>query len=693
MSTTSRAGGVRRRLVASAGLVLGATGAVSLALACGPYFPPSVLFQGSARLLTTPIADFANEVGRMARGVSDIRSEGATGLPLVVLLESADEERASFDRSLGNHGVDRSRAEALWAEIQGVRSALYRGDADAGLLGFVDQETPLEFVRFYQGVAALAQGDDAAAHEAWSSVLALPQAERQERTVWARFMLAWLERRSDPASAIAGMREVRRLAAEGFADPCALAGESLGWEAYVELQRGRLEHAASLYLAHLASGDPTAVASLIAVAKRVRSGGAEVWERAARDPSLRDVFTAYVLSWGGPNNVRWWGDDPQAWSVRWLETIERAGVAEAVGAERAAWLAYQAGAFDQALRWAALAEDAPVAMWVQGKVLAARGDLQAAAVCMAKAAAAFPASETWSGVSDSDRDHSIVPRRAAWAEAGALHVARGEFTEALDLLLRAGMWRDAAYVAERVLTPQELKTYVDAMWPAERGVLAIPEPAFGDGDYSVDSNLVDLRHLLGRRLVRLGRHAEAFPYFPKEHAVSLQTLATALQNGRDDRRPANQRAEALWQAAQITRMRGMALMGTELAPDWSIFRGNYTLGTLEEMLAHRQNQGFLSATADEAARFASEPPAYVSRYHYRYVAADLAWEAALLMPDQDEETAMVLCRAGSWLKNRDPEAADRFYKALVRRCGKTPLGREADRLRWFPPLPNDRDEG
>ena len=27
---------------------------------------------------------------------------------------------------------------------------------------------------------------------------------------------------------------------------------------------------------------------------------------------------------------------------------------------------------------------------------------------------------------------------------------------------------------------------------------------------------------------------------------------------------------------------------------------------------------------------------------------------------------------------------DRFYKALVRRCGRTPLGALADRLRWFP---------
>lgn len=76
------------------------------------------------------------------------------------------------------------------------------------------------------------------------------------------------------------------------------------------------------------------------------------------------------------------------------------------------------------------------------------------------------------------------------------------------------------------------------------------------------------------------------------------------------------------------------------------------------------------------------------RFHYRYRAAALAWEAAEQMPDNTEETARVLCTAGTWLKYRDPQAADRFYKALVNRCRQTVLGQEADRLRWFPNLPD-----
>ncbi len=72
------------------------------------------------------------------------------------------------------------------------------------------------------------------------------------------------------------------------------------------------------------------------------------------------------------------------------------------------------------------------------------------------------------------------------------------------------------------------------------------------------------------------------------------------------------------------------------------------------------------------------------RFHYRYIAADHAWAATELMPNGTDELAWRLWTAGSWLKYRDPQAADRFYKALVRRCRNSDLGSEADRIRWFP---------
>ena len=78
------------------------------------------------------------------------------------------------------------------------------------------------------------------------------------------------------------------------------------------------------------------------------------------------------------------------------------------------------------------------------------------------------------------------------------------------------------------------------------------------------------------------------------------------------------------------------------------------------------------------------------RYHYRYTATQHAWRAAELLPDDSEETARMLCVAGSWLAATDPNEADRFYKELVVRCRRTEIGQEAERLKWFPKLGMDR---
>ncbi len=67
-----------------------------------------------------------------------------------------------------------------------------------------------------------------------------------------------------------------------------------------------------------------------------------------------------------------------------------------------------------------------------------------------------------------------------------------------------------------------------------------------------------------------------------------------------------------------------------------------------------------------------------------YRAADLAWWAASLMPNDSADTARILMEAGGWLKDRDPRAAERFYQAMAIRCGNTSLGRAAAQIHWFP---------
>jgi LysM repeat protein len=129
-------------------------------------------------------------------------------------------------------------------------------------------------------------------------------------------------------------------------------------------------------------------------------------------------------------------------------------------------------------------------------------------------------------------------------------------------------------------------------------------------------------------------------------------------------------------------------LATETEPDWHSGEGNFgwrfqtdNRTNLEDML--------VVASAEEIKRYSESRPEPDKHFHYRYQAATLAWEAAKFMPNNSDDTARLLCDAGSWLKAQDPDAADVFYKALVRRCRKTAIGSEADEIRWFPTFDDD----
>ena len=88
-------------------------------------------------------------------------------------------------------------------------------------------------------------------------------------------------------------------------------------------------------------------------------------------------------------------------------------------------------------------------------------------------------------------------------------------------------------------------------------------------------------------------------------------------------------------------------------------------------------------TGEEQKRLVRNGVEPEKRFHYRYVAADLAWRSAKLLPDNSEFTADVLNTAGGWIKDRDDQAADPFLQAIERRCPKTEIGKEVLKKHWF----------
>jgi hypothetical protein len=231
-------------------------------------------------------------------------------------------------------------------------------------------------------------------------------------------------------------------------------------------------------------------------------------------------------------------------------------------------------------------------------------------------------------------------------------------------------------VAERVLTADELKSYVDKL--PKQAPLKDWEPGWSPG--SPDQVPHALRHLLGRRLIREGRAAEAVAYFPEALKLRARTLVSELKKAEDEKLSGTDRARAGFRAACLTRNSGVELVATEGEPDWAEHGGAFGMGSLADL---RRDQTLFAPSPDELARAERHKAQPNQRYHYRYRAADLAWDAAQLLPS-GEEKAGVLATAGNWIENQDPKAADRFYKALVRCCGKTDLGHLADEKRWFP---------
>jgi tetratricopeptide (TPR) repeat protein len=673
-------------------MALGVSAAPSQA--CGPFFPNRLLQGGDETVLWAPVGDFAREIARLT-------PPGDPHCPAVVPADhdwygvAAARQTATADADelravLAAGGLSSERQAALVSAHAAVRDVL-RAHAEARTRERwvppppppppldavrIPDELPAEFELYLRGAVAYHAGRLDEARAAWRAVLDLPPDQRRHRTTWAAYMLGRALHVDEPDAAVGWYRRVRDEARAGFTDRIGLAAASLGWEAQVELRGGALERAVALYLEQAATGDPGAVPSLRTVVCNVLSGDAALLNRAARDENLRRVVTAHLLAVSGRSSDE---TEPSSAATRWLAAIESADVVDVTGADRLAWLAYQAGAYDAAERWLRRAPDnSAMAHWIRAKLLLRAGRVEHAMAELAAAARGFPPDEEWRGLHEVAPDYPsgvLAPRDRTLGELGVLRLARGQYIESLDTLLRAGYWMDAAYVAERVLSVDELRSYVDRSWPVD-SVSAVAD----DGDATGPQ----LRHVLARRLARAARWDEARPYFAPGLHRYLDEYVTALRRGRDATQPEDERAAALLRAARLCRDQGLALLGTELDPDWSVEDGDFELPSTAAYRDEPAAGRLTDATANERTRLQLHALRPARRWHYRYIAADLAWDAAELMPDEDEATARVLCEAGGWLKARDPGAAEPFYRALVRRCGTTDIGREAARLRWFP---------
>ena len=470
-------------------------------------------------------------------------------------------------------------------------------------------------------------------------------------------MLGKLGQDDDP-EAPKWFQRVREDAAQGFADSLGMAADSYGWEARGEWKRGHPEKAAPLYLTQLALGDNSALVSLKALIpdrdpmagmlnfgpepeelskltpeqkKEHEQSTAAALEKAARDPLLRRLVTVHILA-----SATYTADMPEpeqtdlARAAHWLAAIERLKLGRVRDAEYLGWVAYTVGDYPSAARWLALADPAsPAGAWLQAKLFWRAGKSAEAARSMAKAWQAVEAGAASEAYDDFYMMSSDMPSYPFHARAGgdlaAMHLARGDFIQALEIFLQGDLWSDAAYVAERVLTTEELKRFVAALKPE-------PPPKAGEEVVTKP----DLRYLLGRRLVREGKYDEATPYLPPAYQKILHAYVEALKIARDPQLPKQARAQAWFTAAWIARYDGMELMGTEEAPDVFSSQGAYAAPDVAKqrrtgLIAENGGEDLkakakpiaLKATPEEVHRLKTQPIKPDLRYHYRVIAAEL----------------------------------------------------------------------
>ncbi len=672
-----------------------------VAAACGPWFPNRMLFGSDEELLSAPVADFHRELARICPPAPTpfrAKPSGNRGRHQ----QTIDAGAADLQAALAEAGTPPADRRRILADYHRLRERMIElAGKNAGRRETGDEPAPEppamtvpaglpgEFADYLRGAIAYRQGRMNPARAAWSALLARPRAQRKYRTTWAAFMIGKSCLARYPDTAIPWFRRVRTAAAVGYADSLGLAAASFGWEARTYLNGERYGKAIELYLAQHATGDETAAISLLWTASRALSAGPEALKALAGKVRVRRVITAYLLSKGGPR-VHGIVPRPDNRCVTvWLAALGAAGAADVTEAGRLAWTAYQGGQFDAAWRWLRLAPaKSPIAQWTRAKLLLRAGEIDEASAALAKAAKGFPPAETWDTFCRGRHEPSFHPAEQVGGELALLCLSRRQYSRALDLLLRADFWEDAAFVAERVLTPNELVAYVDRTFPAAMSEAYRPDEKGFDAPPGEEANrwALDIRYLLARRLTRIGRWKQARPYYPAVMRGVLDEYIAAIRAGHDKRRSTSERAESFWSAAKIARHQGMELLGTEVGPDAHTRDGCFPMASTTGMMDSRRETKLAPPSDDELGRIAAHRVDPEKRFHYRYTAAEHAWQAAALLPDNSDRTAQILCTAGTWLKNRDPDAADRFYKALVLRCRGTELGRRADEVRWFPKL-------
>lgn len=622
------------------------------ALACGPNFPLRLLADRPATLAELPEGSFQFEVSRLGQGIAGLKP--ATDVSLAPGWGDDDSEYVKQRLQAEQDGLNQAQRD-LVTQLRTLEDARQAQQQGASL--------PAEINLYTAGAVAFRAGDSGLAAEYFRQVLALPAEQRRLRSTWAAYSLGRaLVALSEEASeldeqgrqaTLQAAREAfaqsRQLSADGFSDPLELGIASLGEEARILKNLGQWNQAIDLYAAQSRLGSSIGYSSLKQVAGELGALPDEQLLEQIKGPSVSRLLTAALIT-----HLGWSLGEKPAAEQRMIKLLTQGTVGSFDNADRLAALNYQNGDFVTTRQLLEHAGDGGLAWWLRAKIALRDGDKVAAAAAYAKASEAFPRDESWGLRDDYEGNYETVrPGCRVEGESALLALDRGDYLQAFELLYRSGdiYWQDAATVAERVLTLDELKHFVDTQVPAPP-----PTPKQEDAYYETLPVAAQLRELLGRRLLREGRYEEGWGYFDSPERQAIAKAYGEYRRTAESAWLPTRRAEAYYQAGTLARASGMEILGYEMGPDYHSLWGSYSLD-----IPSVQAGPFINAEEVQRQQATTAEPDV--RYHYRYVAGELGNRAADFLPHTSQAYAAVLCKAARWTRGSDAEID--YYQRYV----------------------------
>lgn len=419
----------------------------------------------------------------------------------------------------------------------------------------------------------------------------------------------------------------------------------------------QLDRATELYLKQVALGEENGLSSILVILRGLTSPENEnakaLLDQAVNDSLLREILLAYVLT--DEYNYTTYS---KAQTQNILQAFIKASLEQKTDYEdmgSLAAFAYQNNDMEKAQTFAEYdwqKHQTALSAWVVAKISLSKGEKEKAQEYYHQAITHF-----------NDGSLSIGNKQRVQGEQAVLSLSQGGFVQALEELwpVRDVYWGDVVYLAENVLTPDELRQFVNVHTnvPKDKKAKCNEDGVYEyDEDYSLAGRSMALRHLLARRLMRVGRLQEAIPYFTQIGDLNCKGVPKHLQIERDyikattDMRKSfwgTDRAKAAWKAANILHEHGMELMGTDGYPDQN--PGSYPDGISQIMGPVNDVNNQPWSVPAEQVRTGVSWPIPNRRFHYRYVAVGDVLYATNLIPHQSQAYAAMLCHANGWMQD------------------------------------------